>query len=109
MKIKTVLKQAEKELMIKKIFAQLSYQSKQICGDDSMKKQLYLDLLKNAGIETYKIFLPKKHYESFTQKAKINAMKITKEAVVDHQVYVEIEIPTKGLSDLTKREISQIV
>lgn len=98
-----------KQIEIKRLFAELSEKSKQICGDDSLKECLYLELLKKAGVETYKIPIPQRKLESFRKKTKLTAFKVIQEnVIVNNQLYAVIETTDTGLSDLTADQISKI-
>ena len=97
-----------KKSLIKSIFAELSEKSKQICGNDSLKNSLYLDLLKRSGIETYKVAIKGDKLEAFKKKSKFDAFKVLEEKVVLHQVYMIVELPEIGLSDLDAEQIEKI-
>lgn len=98
-----------KQIEIKRLFAELSEKSKQICGDDSLKESLLLELMKNAGIETYKVAILQDKLDSFRKKAKLTAYKvITDNAIVNNHLYAVIETTTIGLSDLSADQIQKL-
>lgn len=98
-----------KKLLIRMIFTELAEQSKRICGDTSLKESLYLDMLKDAGIETYKIPILQSKLDSFRKKSKLTAFKVIEtNAIVNNQLYAVVETTEIGLSDLTVEQIQKI-
>lgn len=91
----------------KKLWATIDDISRHEYGDVSQSTNIYLQILMMAGIRTVVIPLPEDAVESFRKKVK--ALGIISRETVNHQPICFCRVCPTGISDMTKKEVSDVI
>lgn len=95
-----------KEKLRNKFFAIIN----DLAGDDKFNRmKIYLSILKEYGVETYKIAIAKDNLNDYIKRNNIHAMNIINEDIVNHHVYIAIETCKKGISQMSVNEIKDLI
>lgn len=92
---------------VRKLWATIDDISRHEYGDISQSQNIYFQILKMAGIETDKLAIPESALPHIQKK--FRAVHIVSNEVINHIPYVVIQICYKGLSEMTKKEASQVI
>lgn len=92
---------------IKKLWATIDDISRAEYGDVSQSESIYFHILQMSGIDTYKIPIPENALADFRKKVK--SLRVLTGEVVNGQPYVVVQVCLKGISEMSKKELSQVI
>lgn len=92
---------------IKKLWATIDDISRAEYGDVSESETIYFQILNMAGVTTYKYLVPTASVNQLRKK--VRALKEISHETIDHQAYSMVNICLKGVSEMSKKEVSQVI
>lgn len=92
---------------IKKLWATIDDISRKEYGDISESETIYFQILNMAGVKTYKYVIPTASIKDFRKK--VRSMKVISDEVIDHQAVSVVNVCLKGVSEMSKKEVSQVI
>lgn len=92
---------------IKKLWATIDDISRADYGDTSQSQNIYFQILQMSGIQTEKIILPERALEPFRRK--VRTLNVIGYEVVNHQPMVLVNACMKGISEMSKKELANVI
>lgn len=93
----------------RKLWATCSDISEKIYGTKAEKDVIYLQILRMAGQRTYRLTLEEDALEEFKKQKGIKAVSILSRDIINHKPYVYVEVCMSGISEMDKKEVSQVI
>lgn len=91
----------------KKLWATIDDISRAENGDISQSMNIYMNILKMAGVRTDKVLIPEVAIKDL--KKKVKALEIVSKETVNHQPYCVVNVCLTGISEMTKSEVAQVI
>lgn len=91
----------------KKLWATIDDISRKEYGDITQSNNIYLQILKMSGIRTDKVLIPEVAIQDLKKKTK--ALDIVSKENINHVPYVVVNVCFMGISDMSKKEVSQVI
>ena len=92
---------------IKLLWATINDTSRADYGDISESENIYFQILQMAGIRTDEIILPEEALEDF--KKRVRTLRVIGREVINHQPMVLVNVCMCGISEMSKKELSQVI
>lgn len=92
---------------LKKLWATIDDISKAQYGNVSQSDNIYFQILNMSGIKTYKALIQEEALKPL--KAKVRAVSVIANEVIDHIPYVLVNVCVVGVSEMSKKELSSVI
>ena len=100
----------EKSLeQVKKLWATCSDIAEALYGLKSEKDKVYMQILKMAGVRTYKLVLEENALETFMNNRNVKCVSVLSREVVNHRPMALVEVCMTGISEMDKKEVSRVI
>lgn len=91
----------------KKLWATIDDISRHEYGDTSQSINIYLQILRLAGIRTDRVIIPEVAVKDLKRKAK--ALDVISREVINHQPFAVCNVCFTGISEMSKKEVSDVI
>lgn len=92
---------------VKKLWATIDDISRAENGDVSESINVYLQILQMAGVRTDKVLIPEEALKDLKRKTK--ALSVVSKETINHQPYVMVNVCFVGISEMSKKEVAQVI
>lgn len=92
---------------IKKLWAMIDDISRHEYGDVSQSELIYFQILQMSGIETNKIIIHESAVNDLRKK--VRSLRIVSRETISHQPYAVCQVCLKGISEMSKTELSKVI
>lgn len=92
---------------VKKLWATIDDISRVEYGDVSQSNNIYLQILNMAGIKTDKVLMPEDAIKGL--KRKVRALNVISRETINHQPYAVVNVCFTGISDMSKKEVANVI
>jgi len=94
---------------VRKLWATIGDISKKLYGDTSEKDSIYIQILQMAGQRTYQVTMEEDAIDDFKKNKTIKCISIKSREVIGHKAYVLMDVCMTGISEMDKKEVSQVI
>lgn len=93
----------------RKLWATCSDISQKLYGNKSEKESVYIQILKMAGQRTFKLMIMEDAIEDLKKQKGVKCISVLSRDVINHTPYAYIDVCMTGISDMDKKEVSQVI